>query len=181
MARFLQKINLKFQMVAAMNLVLNDMYISHHDWLQDWLRRRLVSSDVAADLTQDTFLSVLTRQTHANEPDIKEPRAYLTTIAKCIMANYYKRQSLELAYNEAILYLSTELTISCEDRLIMLETLQEIDRMLDRVPIKVRQAFLMLQLDGSSYSDIAKKLNVSERSVSRYIAQACEECLIFML
>ncbi|WP_221765046.1 sigma-70 family RNA polymerase sigma factor [Methyloradius palustris] len=166
----------------SMNLMMNEMYSSHHAWLHGWLRKRLASSDVAADLAQDTFVSVLTRQNKEQEDVvINEPRAYLTTIAKCILSNYFQRKNLEEAYNEALANIGLEVTISAEDKLILLETLQEIDAMLDKLPVKVRQAFLLHHLDGANYSEIALKLDISDRTVTRYMAQAFEQCLLHML
>ncbi len=160
---------------------MSEIYSSHQTWLHNWLQRKLSSSEIAADLAQDTFVSILMRQNKQDAPIIVEPRAYLTTIAKCILANYYQRQNLEAAYIEALSHLPEEITISSEDRLILLETLQEIDAMLDKLPTKVRQAFLLLHLEGTSYGQIATKLEVSERTVTRYMAQAFEQCLTYML
>ena len=39
------------------------LYSDHHGWLQGWLRRKLGDSFVAADLAQDTFVSVITSGT----------------------------------------------------------------------------------------------------------------------
>jgi|SRR5450830_21044 len=165
----------------AMNLMMNEMYSSHHAWLHGWLRKKLASSDVAADIAQDTFVSVLTRQHKQQEAVvINEPRAYLTTIAKCILSNYWQRKNLEAAYNEVLANMDMELSISAEDRLILLETLQEIDAMLDKLPAKVRQAFLLYHLDDANYKEIAIKLDVSDRTVTRYMAQAFEQCLLYM-
>jgi RNA polymerase sigma-70 factor (ECF subfamily) len=61
-----------------------------------------------------------------------------------------------------------------------LETLQEIDGLLDELPPKVRDAFLLSQLDGLTYAQIAKQLNVSERSVKRYMVQAMAKCILLM-
>ena len=42
----------------------------------------------------------------------------------------------------------------------------------------VRRAFLWSQLDGLGYREIAERLQVSERTVKRYMAQAYEHCLL---
>jgi RNA polymerase sigma-70 factor (ECF subfamily) len=73
------------------------LYHDHHSWLTGWLRRRLGCPDSAADLAQDTFIRVLS----AREPAaIIEPRAFLTTLAKRVLFNHYRRQDLERAYLE---------------------------------------------------------------------------------
>lgn len=165
--------------LLTMNSLMTEMYSVHHIWLQNWLRRRLASGDMASDLTQDTFLSILKNPVE-KLAEIEEPRAYLLTVAKCILANYYQRQSLEAAYLEVMSQMSETEVISPEEKLILLQSLQEIDAMLATLPVKVRQAFLLLHLEGCRYAEIASRLKVSERSVKRYIAQAFEQCLLQM-
>lgn len=43
--------------------------------------------------------------------------------------------------------------------------------MLLRLPSKVRQAFLLAQIDGLAYRDIAAHIGVSERMIKKYLAQ----------
>ena len=75
------------------------LYSLHHGWLQGWLTSRMGNACEAADLTQDTFLRVLLavgRSEPALRLDVlQEPRAYLTTVAKRLLFNHYRRQSLE--------------------------------------------------------------------------------------
>ena len=54
------------------------------------------------------------------------------------------------------------------------------DALLDRLPEKVRTAFLLSQLEGLTYAAIAEHLVVSERTVKRYMARALEECILLM-
>ncbi|MNJ69247.1 putative RNA polymerase sigma factor FecI [compost metagenome] len=52
--------------------------------------------------------------------------------------------------------------------------------MLDRLPHKARRAFLMSQLQGMTYAAIAAELEVSERMVKKYMAQAMLHCLMLL-
>jgi RNA polymerase sigma-70 factor (ECF subfamily) len=67
---------------------------------------------------------------------------------------------------------------SPEERLLALETLCRIDAMLDRLNPKARTAFLLSQLDGLGYAEIAAHLKVSQRMVKKYMAQAMLQCLL---
>ena len=51
--------------------------------------------------------------------------------------------------------------------------------MLDGLPVPVRRAFLLCQLEGLTHADIAKTLGVSVGSVRLYIARALRQCLEF--
>ncbi|MFT4196180.1 sigma-70 family RNA polymerase sigma factor [Ottowia sp.] len=158
---------------SSLSPTVESLYSHHHGWLQDWLRRKLGNPFDAADLAHDTFLRVLCKQA---PPAIQEPRAYLTTIAQGLVANHLRRQKIEHAYREALALLPEAQAPSPEARAIMLETLVEVDRLLDGLPPPVRQAFLLSQLDGLRQAEIAARLGVSVPTVKRYIARAVEQC-----
>ena len=50
--------------------------------------------------------------------------------------------------------------------------------LLDGLPPKVRSAFLLLQLEGMSYAEIAIQLGVTTRTVGNYIAKAMLQCMM---
>ena len=158
------------------------LYAQHHGWLQAWLGRRLGNAFDAADLAQDTFVRVLAAPEGTPEKQrgwqLDEPRAYLTLIAKRLLANLHRRRSLEQAYLEALAQVPEAFAPSPEQRALLLETLQAIDAMLDGLAVPVRRAFLLAQLDGLGYAEIAARLAVSERTVKRYMAQAMARCIL---
>lgn len=153
---------------------IQSLYTAHHGWLQGWLRRRLGNSFDAADIAQDTFVRVLCKE--AQLAIIREPRAFLTTIAQGLVANQIRRQKIENAYWEALALLPEAEAPSPETRAILLETLVEVDRLLDGLPPLVRQAFLLSQLDGLRQAEIAERLGVSVPTVKRYISRAVAQC-----
>ena len=155
---------------------LHDLYRDHRGWLETWLRRRMGNAWDAADLSQDTFMRVLS----SAQPlaDIQEPRAYLLTVGKRLLSNFYTRRQLEKAYLQALAQLPEESVPSPEQRWLLLETLQALDELLDGLPRAVRRAFLWSQLEGLTYAQIAERLQVSERTIKRYMAHAYEHCLM---
>lgn len=163
---------------------LEHLYKCHHHWLRAWLGRRLSNVSDAEDLAHDTFIRVLKGYQNADPcslAELREPRAYLTTVAKRVVINHYERQSLERAYTASLQSMPEPLVPSEEDRAILLEILRELDGLLDAMPAKVRTAFLLCQLEGLSYEEIASQLKVSERTVTRYMAQSFRQCLQLML
>ncbi|MEH3024297.1 MAG: sigma-70 family RNA polymerase sigma factor [Pseudomonas oryzihabitans] len=151
------------------------LYLDHHGWLRERLQRRLGCLGQAADLAQDTFLRLLAREGELER--LREPRAFLATIAQGLLANHWRRQALERAYLEALAARPPEVQPSPEAQALILETLTELDALLDRLPGRVRQAFLLAQLEGLTYAVIAERLGVSERMVKKYMAQAMLHCL----
>lgn len=153
------------------------LYDAHHCWLSTWLRNRLGDAHQAADLAHDIFVRLLARE----EPvDAREPRALLTTIAQRALFSHYRRQRLERAYLEALSHAAPALAMSPEERAMLLETLVEIDRMLDGLPAPVKRAFLLSQLDGLKQAEIAHALNISLATVKRYLVKAAMHCIFAM-
>ncbi len=149
------------------------LYGSHHGWLQSWLRHKLGNAFDAADLAQDTFVRLLAK----SEPiDVREPRAYLATIANGLVANHWRRKALEQAYLEALAAQPTAFAPSPEERLLVLETLERIARLLDGLAPTVREAFLLSQLDGLSYPQIAERLGLSVNVVQKAMTRALMHC-----
>lgn len=151
------------------------LYADHHHWLCGWLRKRLGCVDHAADMAQDTFIRVLTQR---KVPELREPRAYLSSIARSLMIDMFRRRTLEHAYMETLASRPEALDISPETRLLIIETLLEIDRILDGLGTRTRQIFLMAQLDGLSYVEIGRQLQVSVNTVKKHAVRALMHCLL---
>ena len=155
------------------NAQVGELYRGHHSWLRGWLFKRLECHHQSADLAQDTFLRLLGRDTLNG---LREPRAFLATVAKGLVVDHYRRLSLERAWLDSLAALPEPEAPSAEARVLVLETLVEIDRMLDGLKPKVRSAFLLSQLDGLTYPQIAEQLGISLSSVQQYMTQAFGHC-----
>ncbi len=121
------------------------LYIDHHAWLLGWLRKRLHYGDSAADLAQDTFVHILGKPERLQE--LRQPRAWLSTVAHGLLVDRVRRQRVERAYLEAIAHLPEAEVPSPESQLILLETLARVDALLDGLRPKVRMAFLLSRRD----------------------------------
>ncbi len=161
---------------------INQLYRDNHSWLQGWLRAKLSCSQQAADFAQDTFVRILCGHNSVSRlGGIREPKSYLVTIANRIMVDNFRRNALEKSYHEALSQQHQASEISAEQRLIILESLLQLDDVLYGLGEKVRRAFLLSQLQGMAYSDIAQDIKVSVSSVKKYMAKATQQCLFFAL
>jgi RNA polymerase sigma factor (sigma-70 family) len=159
---------------------LEKLYQNNFSWLQNWLRERLSCSHQAADLAQDTFVRLLSAPDFNGKIEaIREPRSYLVTVAKRVMIDHFRRRTIEQSYLQALMQQPEQEVISAEQSMIVLETLYRIDAMLDGLGVKVKTAFLMSQLKGMTYREIAEEMGLSESSVKKYMAKATQHCLLF--
>ena len=155
-------------------LPFTELYTDHHAWLHGWLRKKLGCTHRAADLAHDTFVRALTTPALS---EVREPRAWLKTVAHGMMVNHLRRQDMERAYYETLAAKPQPLAPSPEERALIIETLMQIDALLDGLPPKVRKAFLLSQLEGLTYADIAVQLAVSVSMVKKYMLQAMVHCM----
>ena len=65
--------------LTAPDRSIDNLYLQHNHWLVNWLTKKLDCPHNAFDLSQDTFMRIITKD---NANSIEQPRAYLTTIAK---------------------------------------------------------------------------------------------------
>lgn len=160
-------------MTSTVSQSITALYSDHHGWLQAWLRRKLNCSHQAADLAQDTFVRLLTRP----EPQLlREPRAYLTTVARGLVINHWRRQTLEQAWLDELAARPEATSPSPEERRLILETLEEIARLLDGLPPRVRDIFLRSQLEGQTYPVIAEQMGISVNIVQKAMIRATTQC-----
>ncbi|OWQ85673.1 RNA polymerase subunit sigma [Roseateles aquatilis] len=150
------------------------LYADHHGWLRGVLSKKLGCRHRAEDLTHDTFLKVLANKAMQS---LQEPRAFLTTVAHGLVVSLWRRQDLERAYIDALQVQGQTLHGSPEARAEAVQALVEIDELLDGLPPKASRAFLMAQLDGLTYAEIAEELGVSDRMVKKYMAQVMDKLL----
>ncbi len=152
---------------------LHCFYTDHQSWLIGWLRCRVGCAQQAADIAQDTFVRVLSAR---ESLDFTNAKAMLTVIARGLVIDHFRRGALERAYLEALQRLPEACASSPETHLLVLETLIEVDKLLDGLPRKARRAFLLAQLDGLTYAQIATELGVSVSSIQQYMIRAYRAC-----
>lgn len=152
------------------------LYSNHHNWLRSWLCRRAGCPELAADLSHDTFVRLLSKPSSLDNVD--GARSYLRTVADRLCIDMWRRKSVEQAWLDVLAAKPEDLALSPEDHAIIIESFCEIDDMLRRLPEKVAQAFMLSQINGLTYKQIATQMGASERTIKNYMAKAILECML---
>ncbi|MCD5996996.1 sigma-70 family RNA polymerase sigma factor [Pseudomonas sp. CDFA 602] len=153
------------------------IYQEHHSWLQSWLRSRLSSACDAADIAHDTFVRLLSARSDAA---IREPRHYLATVARGLVIDRYRRRAIELAYLETLSSRPEVTAISEEEKALIIETLIAVDKTLASLGPRAQRIFMMSQVDGMTYQQVATTLDLSLTTVKKHMVRALTECSILM-
>ncbi|KAA8733767.1 sigma-70 family RNA polymerase sigma factor [Acinetobacter qingfengensis] len=154
------------------------LYRDHQPWLYGWFCRKLGNRSDAADLTHDTFVKIISRYT---DYYYYEPRALLTTVAKSLLFNLYRRRRVEQAYLAVLAEdQRNETGINLEDHILLIETLCELSEIIESMPDRPKQVFILAQLQGVGYAGISEQLGISIATVKRDLAKAMALCFMAM-
>ena len=153
------------------------LYLAHHAWLRQWFRQRMGDAHQAADLAHDTFVRLLAgeRGQGATSP-LRQPRAYLRTVAGRLLVDHWRRQDIERSYLAALARQPEACAPSPEVRMLVIESLLEVAAMLDRLKPEVREVFLLVRFEGLNCPQAAAHIGRSVATVERYLAQAMAHC-----
>ena len=149
------------------------LYLSHHAWLLNWLRRKLGCSATAADLSQDTFVRILQKKA---PPQPDRPRAYLGTLARGLLLNHWRREALEKAYLDFLAAQPEPLAPSSEQQRLAVEALTQLATTLDGMSRRDKQIFLLARIDGLKYQQIADQLGISLNMVQKAMGRVMRQC-----
>lgn len=152
---------------------LTDEFQQSYGWLTGCVNRLVGSSSDAEDLASTAFTELAA---HPDVTSIRQPRALLTTIARRLTFEFWRRRDIERAYLNSLAQWPEPVSPSPE---AVLETVQEIvliDAALQQLSAKAREAFILSQFEGLKYADIAERLGVSASMVRKYVAQALVVC-----
>lgn len=149
------------------------LYRDHRDWLVGMLRRKLGNVDSAADLAHDTFERILQRDL---APALREPRAYLTTVANRLLASHYRRAALESAYLEALAQRPEALAPSAQEQVEILQVLDDLCELVEGLDARSRRIFLLVLYEGLGYAEVAARLQVSHDVVKRTMSKVLQRC-----
>lgn len=138
-------------------------------------RMRAAPTDVP-DLAQEVFLRLLRVADHES---IRNPRAYLYTIASHLLHQYTLRQAVTVQ-PDAFVDMSAELEASLDDdpaETIQLEQrFEELGRGLEQLSPRAYATLIMYRCEGATLSQIGERLGVSRSMAKKYLTKAITYC-----
>ena len=136
---------------------LQDLFRRYNRDLVRFLCRRVSSQDVAADLTQELFLRLLTA-TPASP--INDSKAYLFRAAGNLAINHNRRERLIAFDDPACLETIADESPCAERQLLSRQEMTIVARTLTEFPPLHREIFMLSRVDGLSFAQISARLGV---------------------
>lgn len=140
----------------------HSLFQMHAGGIRRSLRRRGFDGETAGDLTQDTFVRVMTAQP---ESDGREhlTRAYLYKVARNLGINHAKRQSLftPMSLDEPDAQPALAREPDTESIVVTRDQLRLVRTILLDLPPRHRQAFLLHRIENWTVARIADHMGIS--------------------
>lgn len=149
------------------------LFRQHHRSLLRFLRSKLRSAEEAADAAQEAYVRML--QLEAPEA-VSYLRAFLFTTAARIAIDRLRTRKVEARRLEQPLLEPAETRPGPEQAAADAETLRLVSAYIRELPPRVREALLLRRIEGLSCAEIAARLQIPERTVYHYIAEALLYC-----
>ena len=149
-----------------------ELYSRYWNFLTESASRHLQSKQKAEDIVQEIFISFYNRR-YEIEFSVSL-RAYLCQALKFKIMNEYRSQTVRDTYQKTIhytysyAYANNSAYHACESK----ELACNINRSINLLPEKCRQAFLLSRSEDLSYKDISGHLNISVSTVEKHISKA---------
>ena len=145
---------------------LQELFRRHHKELRRFLLGRVSSPEVAADLTQDVFLRVLT----AAPGTVDNQQAYLFQAARNLAINHNKRERLvSYVHDPDVLHAVRDETPNAEQALLSQQELAVVANSLAEFPVMHREIFILSRLEGLTYKAIGERLGIPTQTAVSHV------------
>lgn len=145
------------------------LYRDHAPGLRRRLRARVGSADEANDLVHDAFARLLGAKAAGG---LREPAAFLNRIVRNLLIDRSRRQSVRPPHVPLGPDLDVPVAPEQGQELEIEEMRRRYREIVEALPPRTREVFLLHRLDGLAYKAIAERLDISIRTVEWHVAQA---------
>lgn len=134
------------------------------------------NKEVSEDILQETFIGFWDRINEVNTSVI----GYLKTSAKFHILKHYRSKKVEQKYIDYLQFFLNDFS-RADYRLNEQDLYKGILSVLEKLPQKCKEAFLLSRFEGMTNDGIADKLNISKVTVENYISLAMRSIRLELL
>jgi RNA polymerase sigma factor (sigma-70 family) len=154
--------------------------VHHYDELVDYLRRRFGDKSFARDVMQDVCVQLLEQPPKTT---VHTPFAFLRRVSTHLAIDRYRVEAGRRALVDVVAELPDGIADmpSQEDRLETAQNLDALVEVIENLPPRCREVFIMHKIHQIPQAEVARHLNISRQMVEKHLRlgmQACREKLL---
>lgn len=158
---------------------LADLFGRYQSDVLAFLRNRVATPEQAEDLLQQVFLRMLER---ADLASLENERAYLFTVARRVLADFYRYQESRRS-NASREFVEEDY---CDERWApdragrSTEQLQQLAQAVESLSLSLQQSFVLSRVYGYTHREVGEQLGLSPRTVEKHVAIGLATCYRYM-
>lgn len=155
--------------------LVQNLHRSEEGRLRRFFFGRLHCREDAADATQETFLRLLTVPAHSR---IEHPQAYLFRVARAVAyASVARKRTDGEVLDYAALFEDVVDDMPGPERIVdARQRLLRFAKVIEDLPPRCRQVFVLSRLNGLPNGEIATRLGISRNMVEKHVIRALLAC-----
>jgi len=154
------------------HLAYESIFIAYYGKIKFFINGFIKSENIAEELAQDIFLKLWENRAGI-DPD-KSFGFFLYTMARNTTFNFLKHKSVHNTYVERTKF-SQDLSLSPEEQLYADEIELLIAMAVKKMPTQRRTIYELSRQEGLENEEIAKRLNISKKTVENQLSMALKE------
>ena len=160
---------------AERRALIDDLYRREMPPLRQYVRRVLRGSSDADDIVQEAFVRLWRALEHS---EIRNPRAVLFKTARNLALNHIRNDRVrnsDAARAGADDSLNREIK-TAEEEMIASEEAAACRVLMEALPLRCREAFVLRVVDELSYKEMAKEMHLSVSTIEKHIGKGKQLC-----
>ncbi|KKO91972.1 hypothetical protein AAW12_07400 [Sphingobacterium sp. Ag1] len=162
---------LLLQLAEGNQKAFETFYYNHRAQLFGRILKQVRSVEFAQDIVQDVFVKVW--QNRAQIDVSKNFKSYLYSIAQRTVYDYFRKIASDEVKCEQLMILSKGKRANDIDESLSYREMEKyLNDILDFVPERCREVYVLCKLEGRSYDEVSKLLNISTATINNHIVKA---------
>jgi RNA polymerase sigma-70 factor (ECF subfamily) len=149
------------------------LYEKYYAYLCSYAFRILANREESKEVVQEIFIKIWNGREKL--PKINNIEAYLIKAVKNEAVNHLKKQKNDDHEKQELMILLKTKELGSEDMIYKKEVADEMDKAINTLSDKTKEAFVLKRLEGKSLKEVASIMNISEKGVERNITRALKE------
>ncbi len=152
---------------------LSELWNNYSTELHRFIYKRVQDEDEAWDIVQEAMTRITQYQHSENTENL---RALWYRIAGNLVIDQSRRQSVRTAYAQSQQHIEPQLQPAPDTQLAARQHLQLLQEVVDELPEKCRQVFILRKFRDYDQQQIADELSISRRMVEKHLQKALSHC-----